>query len=330
MAWSCWPEQRALAPDTVRMMLTGNDDLETAMNAVNEGNVFRFLTKPVNKEVLATAITAGLSQYRLITAEKQLLEKTLSGTIKVLTEVLSLVNPAAFSRATRIRQYIQHLVAKFGLPSPWSFEVAAMMSQLGCVTLDTETINAVYAGRELSPEEQARFDAHPKVAQDLLSKIPRMEPIAWMIAQQLKPAPLANDVTEPATLINRLGAQILRTALAFDQLLATGMDKSEAVSRLLGTNDYDRKIVEALAEVNPKFDRIEARTCRIGELSAGMVLNQEIRTHTGMLVVAKGQEITYLLLTKLRNYWEKQAIANSFPVLIPRTASQEPQSRKLP
>ena len=87
---------RTIAPDTVRMMLTGYADVETAIDAVNEGSVFRFLTKPA-KETLTKAVAAGLAQYRLIVAEKELLERTLSGTIKVLTEVLSLVNPAALA-----------------------------------------------------------------------------------------------------------------------------------------------------------------------------------------------------------------------------------------
>jgi DNA-binding NtrC family response regulator len=64
------------APDSVRMMLTGNNDLQTAMQAVNEGNSFRFLTKPCTPETLAKALEAGLEQYRLITAERELLEKT--------------------------------------------------------------------------------------------------------------------------------------------------------------------------------------------------------------------------------------------------------------
>ena len=59
------------------MILTGFGDLETAIEAVNESNIFRFLTKPCKKDVLATAIDAGIEQYRLIRSEKELLEKTL-------------------------------------------------------------------------------------------------------------------------------------------------------------------------------------------------------------------------------------------------------------
>lgn len=70
-------------------MLTGNSDQQTAIDAVNEGNIFRFLTKPCPPEMLAGALHAGIRQYQLVTAEKELLEKTLRGSIKVLTDVLS-------------------------------------------------------------------------------------------------------------------------------------------------------------------------------------------------------------------------------------------------
>ena len=86
-------------PDTVRVMLTGNADMQTAINAINEGSIFRFLNKPCSKEAMGKTLTAALVQFRLVTAEKVLLEQTLTGAVQVLTEVLSLVNPAAFSCA---------------------------------------------------------------------------------------------------------------------------------------------------------------------------------------------------------------------------------------
>src|ERR1022692_2024409 len=43
---------RKRAPDTVRIMLTGNADLEGAIRVVNEGNIFRFLTKPCPPDLL--------------------------------------------------------------------------------------------------------------------------------------------------------------------------------------------------------------------------------------------------------------------------------------
>src|SRR5690242_18933857 len=64
------------SPDTVRVLLTGQADLEAAIAAVNEGSVFRFLTEPCPKEVLTRTLDAALEQYRMITSEKELLQDT--------------------------------------------------------------------------------------------------------------------------------------------------------------------------------------------------------------------------------------------------------------
>lgn len=53
-----------LAPETVTMLLTGYRDFDTAMVAVNEGHIFRYLKKPCKKEDLVKAINSGLTQYR--------------------------------------------------------------------------------------------------------------------------------------------------------------------------------------------------------------------------------------------------------------------------
>ncbi|MBS1852994.1 MAG: response regulator [Acidobacteria bacterium] len=305
-------------PETIRIMLTGHADIETAVHAVNEGSIFRFLTKPCNKEVIAKTLTAALVQYRLVTAEKELLEKTLSGSIHVLTEVLGLVNPAAFSRSVRLRRYVRHVAEALQFKNLWRFEVAAMLSQLGCVTLHPDTIDAVYAGERLRPEEQARYDAHPSVANDLLRSIPRMEPIAWMIGHQNKPLAIGMRAPDPETAHTmHVGAQILHIALAFDELLRRGIEKDEAIRELERLNPgLDARILPAMRTLEPEEEEAEARTCPIEELATGMVLNQEVRTQGGLLIVAKGQEVTYPLILKLKNFHEKGAIEGSVGVLM--------------
>src|SRR5208282_234032 len=57
---------KTLAPDAVRIMLTGAAELKTAIDAVNEGNIFRFLSKPSNKEILVKTLTDALAQHHLV------------------------------------------------------------------------------------------------------------------------------------------------------------------------------------------------------------------------------------------------------------------------
>jgi CheY-like chemotaxis protein len=307
-------------PETIRVMLTGNADKDTAVQAINEGNIFRFLNKPCDREAMAKTLTAALVQYRLVTAEKQLLEQTLSGSIQVLTEVLSLVNPAAFSRAERARRYIHHVVTLMKLRNPWQYEVAAMMSQLGCVTLSPETIDAVYAGENLSSGDQAQFDAHADVAYDLLSKIPRLEPIAWMIKNQNQPASLLESDRAQSSEIQR-GAEMLRLILAYEKLVHKGSSRTEAVSKLSRQrNDIGKEFFEALVTLDPNAEEGEIRKCRIEDLVPGMIIQQDIRTPDDLLLVSKGQEVTAPLAVRLKNSHARRAIGEHVAVSMPPTA----------
>jgi CheY-like chemotaxis protein len=306
---------KALSPDTIRVMLTGNTEIETAINAINEGSIFRFLSKPCSKDMMAKTLTGALLQYRLVTAEKQLLEQTLTGCIQVLTEVLSLVNPAAFSRAERARRYIHHVVSAMKLGNPWQYEVAAMMSQLGCVTLPPETIAAVYSGEKLSANEQAQYDAHPTVAYDLLSKIPRLEPIAWMIQQQNRPMPDSED-SQPADM--RMGAKILRLILDYEKLIHKGASRTEAAHNLARQNTgFNPDFFLALVSLDPNAEEGKIQACRIEDLAPGMIIQQDVRTQDGQLLVSKGHEVTPTLISKLKNFQARRAIAGSVNISEP-------------
>lgn len=311
---------RQQAPDTIRMMLTGYSDINAAMDAVNEGNIFRFLTKPCEKDVLAKALTTGLVQHRLVTAEKELLENTLMGSIKVLTDVLSAVSPEAFGRSMRITRYVRHLVAKFGLSAPWRFEAAAMLSQLGCITLDPDLIQQAFTGAKLSPEDQSRFNAHPQVARDLLANIPRLEPIAWMISQQLtREAPTkAPALPALSTEVVVQGAKMLKVAVALDSLRMRGMGEADAIAQLrYSPAEFDKQVVDALADMKPEGARMELHKVPVFKLTTGMILQQEVRTRTGLLVVAKGQEVTHALLVRLENFSHAHAIEGEIMALVP-------------
>jgi response regulator RpfG family c-di-GMP phosphodiesterase len=313
---------KSQSPDTVRIMLTGNGDIETAIQAVNEGNIFRFLSKPCAREVMSKTLTAALMQHRLITAEKDLLERTLHGSISVLTEVLSLVNPAAFGRAMRARRYIHHLAEALQLENAWKYEIAALMSQLGCVTLPPEIIEAVYAGRSLSAEEQAQYDAHPSIAGDLLARIPRLEPVAWMIKHQTQAPSSDGDVKDPKRTDMRTGAEILRLTLDFEKLISQGSSRTEAAHRLARQyKHFSPRVFQALVEIDPNAEEKQVRQCWVDELSLGMIVQQDIRTFTGLLVVSKGQEVTHPLILKLKNFCEKKAITGDVTVSLPNSAA---------
>src|SRR5579871_1029962 len=133
-------DARKLSPDTVRVLFTGQPDMKHAIAAVNEGEIFRFITKPCPRVPMALLLKSAVQQYQLITAERVLLEQTLRGSIQALTEILSVTNPLAFGRASRLRQAMSALISALGIPVNWHLEVAAMLSQIGCVLLPATTL----------------------------------------------------------------------------------------------------------------------------------------------------------------------------------------------
>jgi response regulator RpfG family c-di-GMP phosphodiesterase len=306
---------KAQAPDTVRIMLTGYADVQTALSAVNDGNIFRFLTKPCSKQTLINALSAGVAQYRLVTSEKDVLEKTLAGSLTVLTEVLSMASPAAFSRAMRLKRYMTHVTSKLGLANRWKFELAAMLSQVGCVTMAPETVDAVYAGQALPPKEQALYDSHPQIAWDLLRNIPRMESIAWMIAHQNDSDRVEGDINDAELAERRFGSRLLEATISFDARVRKGTSRTEAafaVGRQIP--DLDERVTMALVEVEPEAYEKDTRNCRIEEILPGMIVEKDVRTENGFLVIARNQEVTPSVILKLKNYYEKAMIVGDIAV----------------
>src|SRR5688572_3874776 len=89
-------------PNTTRILLTGEPGRDGAVRAINEGQIYRFLTKPCPPQDLKAAINAGVRQHELMTAERVLLQETLLGSIKALVDVLGIIQPTAFGRAGRL------------------------------------------------------------------------------------------------------------------------------------------------------------------------------------------------------------------------------------
>jgi response regulator RpfG family c-di-GMP phosphodiesterase len=310
---------REIAPDTVRIMLTGYAELQTAMDAVNEGNIFRFLTKPVEPEVLEKALEMGLAQYRLIRAEKELLEETLRGSIKVLTQILSLLNPEAFGRASRITRYVREIAIFIKAPEAWQLETAAMLSQIGCILLPEGALKKLSQGQPLTPEEVQLFDMHPFIASDLLKNIPRMEEIAETISYQEKHFDGAGNPQDDRQGENLpLGARILKVVLDFDSLETAGAPKTDARAQLkTRTGWYDPAILAALKEVIRQEAQHEVRTIPWRELKDNMILDNSILTAKGTILITKGQEVNQLMRKRLKAFAETIGIREPIRVLVP-------------
>ena len=295
---------RQQAPDTMRIVLTGQADLPSAIAAVNDGQVFRFLTKPCPPDALRQAFDAAAEQHRLVTSERVLLERTLHGSVKTLVDVLALVSPVAFGRAQRLKRLTGAMANHLDLPDRWQIEVAAMLSQLGMVSLPEDVVARAEAGVVLADDERAMVRRAAAVTDDLLANIPRLEPVRAMLAAARRRRDPLELVTEDLVPIER-GAQVLRAAAMADTMDSRG-ERPEAILDTLRNppGAFDTDVLAALGAV---LGEEVTRGDGILEIPRsavvpGMVLAADVRLNTGVLIVARGYEITASFVERLRNY----------------------------
>ncbi len=301
---------RAIAPNTVRIMLTGNANLDVAIDAVNDGNIFRFLNKPVDTESLYKTIQDGLRQYRLVTNEKILLNKTLKGAVDLLGDVLSVVNPDAFSQASRIKLHVQNIVKSLSLEDGWHYDLAGMLCQLGYIGLPDALIAKHAVGAELTKEEQNLYQTYPQIGARLLKHIPRLERVSEMIACQLEDTPrieFQGQLSQEDKIT--LGGQILKVAIAFDQLTNTGFTEDEAAAQLRGQPDqYDPVLIETLMQ-GSRNRKLEILELPLDQLEPGLIIDQPITSNAGALLLAKGQTLSQAMVFKLKSAVESKALS---------------------
>ncbi len=317
-------EVRRQSPETVRMMLTGNADLQTSVDAVNQGHIFRFLTKPCSPEDFNAALEAALEQHRLIMAERNLLHGTLTGCIRTLTDVLGLMSPAAFSRSTRIRRYVRHIAAQLNLPHFWEYETAAMLSQIGCVALPPEILARMREGRSLTTEQRGILARHPAYGCQLLAEIPRLEMVAQVVGRQnnasRKRIIQTDGMSEEQAV--EFGGQLLRIALDLDNRLQRSMSYIEALAELHEMYGPDHPLLEALMSYEKDRDASVSMQITAGELSAGMVAADDILTNTGHVLVSKGQPITDAVRIHLQSCAEARGLREPFLVEVSPAADR--------
>ncbi len=314
-------------PDAVRIMLTGYADMETAINAVNEGNIFRFLTKPCPPETLANALTAGIEQYRLVIAERELLNKTLKGSIEILSEILGLVSPEAFSQSYRLRHVVRHLASVLNLPHLWHYELAAMLSQIGCVAIPPAILKKAHRGETLQPNEARMYRSHPQAARTLLEKIPRLDVIARIIENQYTPPRFDGDVhnlqsTDDAVAI---GAQILKLAMEYDHLTQQKISPRDAVLTLRKRTDkFHPQLLAALHTLPGAEEAVYIREVSVLQLQEGMILADDVVATSNIRLAGSGLTITAPLLIRLQNYARGIGIKEPILVYVPQSAQPNP------
>ena len=296
---------RGLAPDTVRVLLTGYADVDSAVAAVHSGQVFRFLTKPCPTDQLRRALLEAFAQHRLMRAERELLERTLRGAVQALAEVLALTEPDAFGRAGRVQRLALQIAEALHLDPRWPLELAALLSQIGTVSLPREVVRKLRTGEKLEPAEESMAARMPEVTDKLLGPIPRLEPVREILRlwRHAGSGPMPKGSGEETRQAWR-AASILRVADDFDLLEARGQLAAIAFATMRKSGVYAPEPLAALEQIVEALpaDRYEVRELPLSLLQVGMVLADDLRNRAGLLLAPRGSEITASFVERARNF----------------------------
>jgi CheY-like chemotaxis protein len=289
---------RARRPLVSRILLTGYSDIDAAMRAVNQGHIFRFLNKPCPREDLHKSVGDAFAQYRLVTAEKELLEKTVKGCMQALVDALAMASPASFGQAQRMADLVQHICARCNLPVLWASSMAIMLANLGLVGLPDALQEKVMCGLPLSTAERKVLSQAHQRTWDMLAKIPRIELVRQLLAiiepsldskQQL---PIASGLMEQAAVI-----QLVQSYARFE---ASGLPSKEALAYLAEQVGEHSPLLQALTdELGPQSDVSRQLKLTPGMLRAGMVLLEPVQTPRGLLMAPAGYVINDSFVDRL-------------------------------
>jgi CheY-like chemotaxis protein len=289
---------KQLYPEASRILLTGDPGREVAVQAINQGHILQFLSKPCPPDRLKAAIEAGVLRYRVVCAERALMHETLIGCIQALVDVLALTSPIAFGRAMRVRALAMTLAQNVGMTGFWQLDAAAMLSQLGYVALPVELVEKLYYGAALSDEETKLAGSVTTVAAKLLAHIPHLEPVLQIL-----------DALDPAKDLKKLGdgtigtgARMLTLVLDYDSLTAQGHSSDVAIQTLRGRQDrYGAVTLEKFAQqVGADANADEVRLIPLELVRPGMTFVDDLRTSFGALLVPQGFVVTRSLIERIR------------------------------
>jgi len=279
-----------------------------------------YITKPISPPVVKARVETHLKLRNSEQHLKELLEKTLGGAIGMLTDILSISYPSAFGRASRVKRHVEVLAKKVNVSRFWQIRMAAMLSQIGCITVSSETLERIYRGEAVSLEEQDSFDRHPQVGYELLCKIPNLQAVAEIVARQQN---LEIDTgfkgTDDTRKLVRVGSRILKLALDYEKLIFTGESSSTAMAVLKSNKkEYGHELVEPFSHmIEAEISKTPIRQLRAGELTPGMVIHQDILTKKGKLLIKAGTEVSLTVYETLHNFARTGFIEEPFQVLVP-------------
>ena len=295
------------------IFLSALNAAEDKVKAFRSGSI-DYIPKPFQVEEVEARVEIHLKLRRAQQAEHELLERTLRGAVGTLWELVRLTSPVLASRSDSIRDIVRWITQRMEIKDPWQYDLAATLCLMGCLALPEEVFERGYGGEDLRLEEDEMFRAHPETTARLLTKIPRLEAVAEMIRRQLH-----SEAERSVLAQSELGARMLQLALELDRRIYRGVALKSALVQVRLLRRFDSRLLDALEGYSPTQAGFDMRRLPIRELCTGMVLEQDVLSTEGNLLVLKeGTVLNETWIERLRNFARSRGAQELVNVRVPR------------
>jgi response regulator RpfG family c-di-GMP phosphodiesterase len=312
-------KSNARLADIPVIFISALNAIEDKVKGFRAGGV-DYVSKPFQFEEVLARVQTHVKLRHAQQAERDLLERTLGGVVGTLWELIQLTSPELALRSGAIRDIVIWIIRRMEIRGdPWQYELAATLCLAGCIALPDEVFEKAYRGQDLSPDEDRMFRAHPERGAQLLSDIPRLEVVAEMIrGQQIAEG-------EPSAMEQSTqGAHMLHLALELDRRIYRGVTAGSALAELRLLGQFDSRMLHALRSYAPTRAMFEVRRLAIRELRAGMVLEHDVLSNGGNLILKGETILTETWIERLENFATALGAQKLVDVRIPRLAGSEP------
>ena len=303
-------EARRSSPETVYMMLTGNQDLATATRAVNDGQVFRFLVKPCEVIEIKTAIQNASDHYRLVMSEKELLHKTFVGSVGLLTEIIDSMQTTV-ADSDQISAMVNLLATELALSANWQRQLASKLCLVGLAMMPDSKAEILRRAPTHSIEHRDVFQELSDIAAKMIERIPRLSGVADILRLLTEgDGFVPNGEDSP-----QVSATLVRIAFYWEILSKNGVPPSTAVAEIQRVlPSLPAKLTQALPTQVLSTENDTVVEIPASELVEGMVLVEDVVGETGALMVSKGRRLTRPVVAKLQQYSQQTGANYMFPI----------------
>ncbi|MEA4926001.1 MAG: HD domain-containing protein [Syntrophomonadaceae bacterium] len=275
---------RQYHPNIVRILITGYADMESTIAAINDGQIFRYITKPWQDEELIQVVEKAI-EYRGETVKKEIilnsfltekedwkrtidqmnlrLDNSMKGAIKALLKTVKIKDIELYQHSLRVEAYARQIAIRAGLPEQQANNLAhaSLFHDIGKIAIRDKIL---FKQGPLNNMDVVSMRKHPVYGMEIISELGFLDDVADIILQHHEkidgngyPYGLKGDEI-------MLEAQILAVADVYDALVSDrvyrkGITAKEAIELMFkecGAH-FDKKIVLLLRDAIALMKRAE-------------------------------------------------------------------------